>query len=96
MCVFVFLLIIIITWKEPIVQHVRLRKVYIDGCNKLKSIFSAHLVHKFFSLQQLQVYDCEELEEVFDSTQEEVPFLSPILFIFHKVKPTLLNSSYLM
>ncbi|EOY12407.1 Cc-nbs-lrr resistance protein [Theobroma cacao] len=59
-------------WKEP-THHVRLqslKEVTIDGCDKLKSIFSPCLAQSMLHLETLKISECEKLEQVFAFDKE--------------------------
>ncbi|KAK6269681.1 hypothetical protein POUND7_006786 [Theobroma cacao] len=59
-------------WKGP-THHVRLqslKEVTIDGCDKLKSIFSPYLVQSLLHLETLEISECEKLKQVFAFDKE--------------------------
>ncbi|KAK6269682.1 hypothetical protein POUND7_006787 [Theobroma cacao] len=61
-------------WKEP-THYVRLqslKEVTIVGCDKLKSIFSPHIVQSLLHLETLEISECEKLEQVFAFDKEMV------------------------
>ncbi|XVF77804.1 hypothetical protein PTKIN_Ptkin14bG0075900 [Pterospermum kingtungense] len=47
-----------------------LKNVTIQRCNKLKSIFSTCVPQSLLHLQQLEIFDCDRLAQVFDFPQE--------------------------
>ncbi|OMO75666.1 putative Disease resistance protein RPS2, partial [Corchorus capsularis] len=65
-------------WKEPVVSQdatissclQSLKFVRISDCHKLKSIFSGCPVYSLLHLQDLRIYKCEGLEQVFDFAKE--------------------------
>lgn len=56
-------------WKGPteFLSLQMLRYFYVDGCPKLKTIFSPTIVRSLPKLTQLKIFNCEELEQIFDS-----------------------------
>ncbi|TKY46830.1 putative disease resistance protein [Spatholobus suberectus] len=49
----------------------RLRKIEIEGCNRLKAIFSSTIVTRLPMLEQLFVKDCSEWEEIISLDSKE-------------------------
>ncbi|KAH1214497.1 Disease resistance protein [Glycine max] len=56
-------------WKGPsnFLSLQMLDRIYVDGCPKLKAIFSPTIVRSLPMLRTLEITDCEELEQIFDS-----------------------------
>ena len=56
-------------WKSPtnFLSLQLLQLIYVDGCPKLKSIFSPTIIRSLPVLRQLEILNCEELEHIFDS-----------------------------
>ncbi|KAA3467803.1 disease resistance protein [Gossypium australe] len=48
-----------------------LKVVYIDGCGKLKSLFSPSLIQSLVLLEQLKIQHCNELETLFNDGEIE-------------------------
>ncbi|XP_028200775.1 probable disease resistance protein At4g27220 isoform X1 [Glycine soja] len=56
-------------WKGPsnFLSLQMLDRIHVDGCPKLKAIFSPTIVRSLPMLTSLYITDCEELEQIFDS-----------------------------
>ncbi|XVF79149.1 hypothetical protein PTKIN_Ptkin14bG0196600 [Pterospermum kingtungense] len=66
-------------WKVP-TQHVSLGSlevVRLRRCGKLKSVFSFSLAQSLVRLKELEIYECDELEQVVEELEGEEQELSP-------------------
>ncbi|EOY12411.1 Disease resistance RPH8A-like protein [Theobroma cacao] len=68
-------------WKEPthLVSLQSLKDVKVDGCDKLKSIFSPCLTQSLLHLEQLKISACKKLEQVFAFAQDMAEFAVPLI-----------------
>jgi len=60
-------------WKGPtnFLSLQMLDMIYVNGCPKLKTIFSPTIVRSLPMLKTLRISNCEELEHIFDSGDSE-------------------------
>ncbi|KAK7300783.1 hypothetical protein RJT34_11633 [Clitoria ternatea] len=66
-------------WKGPtnLLSLKALKSFRVDGCPNLKSIFSLTIVRSLPELTMLRIYNCGELEQIFDSGEEAQELKSP-------------------
>ncbi|XP_017980144.1 PREDICTED: probable disease resistance protein At4g27220 [Theobroma cacao] len=81
-------------WKEPthLVSLQNLKDVKVDGCDKLKSIFSPCLAQSLLHLEQLKISACKKLEQVFAFAQDMAELEDRSLLCWPKLKSLVIAS----
>uniref|UniRef100_A0A6N2LQU7 NB-ARC domain-containing protein n=1 Tax=Salix viminalis TaxID=40686 RepID=A0A6N2LQU7_SALVM len=57
----------------------RLKKLCCDGCNSMEKLFPLELLSYLVNLEEIRVWDCEKMEEIIGTTDEESSTSNPIV-----------------